>query len=438
MMNKNFHLILISGLLISACLQKFSIPEDLENESELEFSAGDTTYLQLSPVWGDDYGIGDPTEISIAQDGRIFIADSAAHSILVLDQDGGQPDGFFALRNLEDRNGMAISPIDMDVDQKMNVFFIDGSQRVFIWNQYWNTAGIAQVSSTGSFRHIQTGALQDETAGTESWLSLLNNDEWELMNTTFTSDQSVIDSLINPYLFYDGSMEKNQYLDPYYKPDSSQFTGITSPAGQGNMIFVSDSYGGTNNQFRLVQVNFQRSRLLELQTGELVWAFTGVFGATIKGYGTGAGTVNEPLSIEVDYQGNLYYTQAGDFFPVHMIIPNLSGDFAVYSSGFQPGASDIMNASLYGSALDVAVDENKNVYVVDGADSDVIVFDANGKYFKEAGYESNSNIEESIMNQPAAVTVDKRGVVYVCDRGDGAVYRFKLSNSLDEDLKPDD
>ena len=176
MMNKNFHLILISGLLISSCLQKFSIPEDLENESELEFSAGDTTYLQLSPVWGDDYGIGDPTEISIAQDGRIFIADSAAHSILVLDQDGSQPDGFFALRNLEDRNGMAISPIDMDVDQKMNVFFIDGSQRVFIWNQYWNTAGISQVSSAGSFRHIQTGALQDETAGTESWLSLLNND----------------------------------------------------------------------------------------------------------------------------------------------------------------------------------------------------------------------------------------------------------------------
>ena len=36
MMNKNFHLILISGLLLSACLQKFSIPEDLEYESDLE------------------------------------------------------------------------------------------------------------------------------------------------------------------------------------------------------------------------------------------------------------------------------------------------------------------------------------------------------------------------------------------------------------------
>ena len=142
MMNKNFHLILISCLLISACLQKFSIPEDIENKSGLEFGAGDTTYLQLSPVWGEDYGIGDPTEISIAQDGRIFIADSVAQSIVVLDQDGDQPDGFSVLRNLEDQDGVNISPIDLDVDQKMNVFFIDGSQRIFIWNQYWNITGI--------------------------------------------------------------------------------------------------------------------------------------------------------------------------------------------------------------------------------------------------------------------------------------------------------
>ena len=134
----------------------------------------------------------------------------------------------------------------------------------------------------------------------------------------------------------------------------------------------------------------------------------------------------------------MYYTQAGDFFPVHMIIPNFSGDFAIYSSGFQPEANDIMDASLYGSALDIAIDENKNVYVVDGVDSDVIVFDASGKYFKEAGYEIKNNLERQIMSKPVAVGVDKRGVVYVCDRGDKSVYRFKLSNSLDEDLKPED
>ena len=38
------------------------------------------------------------------------------------------------------------------------------------------------------------------------------------------------------------------------------------------------------------------------------------------------------------------------------------------------------------------------------------------------------------MEQPVAVSVDQRGIVYVCDRSEGAVYRFKLSNTLDEDI----
>ena len=125
------------------------------------------------------------------------------------------------------------------------------------------------------------------------------------------------------------------------------------------MIFVTDNYGGNNNQYRIVQIDFLRSLLLELSGGDLVWAYTGRYGSTVKGYGTGAGTVNKP-SIDVDYQGNLYYTQEGDYFPVHMISPNLSGDFAVYTSGFQPEADDIMNPAWFLNAVDIAVDNNRN------------------------------------------------------------------------------
>jgi hypothetical protein len=37
-----------------------------------------------------------------------------------------------------------------------------------------------------------------------------------------------------------------------------------------------------------------------------------------------------------------------------------------------------------------------------------------------------------------AVAVDNRGVIYVCDRSEGAIFRFKLSNSLDEDIIPNE
>ena len=39
-----------------------------------------------------------------------------------------------------------------------------------------------------------------------------------------------------------------------------------------------------------------------------------------------------------------------------------------------------------------------------------------------------------IMNAPVAITVDDRGILYVCDEADKSIYRFKLSNNLDEDI----
>ena len=94
-----------------------------------------------------------------------------------------------------------------------------------------------------------------------------------------------------------------------------------------------------------------------------------------------------------------------------------------------------MNPSLFSNALDVALDENKNIYVVDNLNSDVTVFNSQGDYFKKAGYGPDSL---KIMLEPCAVAVDKRGVLYVCDRGNSSIYRYQLSNSLDEDIKPED
>jgi DNA-binding beta-propeller fold protein YncE len=81
------------------------------------------------------------------------------------------------------------------------------------------------------------------------------------------------------------------------------------------------------------------------------------------------------------------------------------------------------------------LDKNKNIYVVDKGGEVVTVFNSNGEYFKKAGLVGDSL---SILNNPVAVAIDDRGVLYVCNDGDSSIYRFKLSNSLDEDLKPED
>ena len=419
-------------IVFSSCVERFEIPKIINSESSDLFGAGDTTYLELKPVWDETYGLEDPSEISIAPDGRIFVSDRLGNSIHVFNQDGSRAQGFEPLGNLTNQNGESLYPIDVDIDGKMNVFFIDGSEIIYVWNQYWNEVGISKVSSLILFNHVETNVDTMVDFDSDVWYSMLNSDDWQIKEINFMNDQNLIQELLDPHVFYDGKEDINLFNDAFYKPDSSRFKGITSNSNQDN-IFVADDFGGLNNQHRIIQIDFKRRLLIELNSNDTVWAYGGEFGSSIKGFGTGSGTVNKPSSLDIDYQGNLYYTQKGEFFPVHMIIPNYSGDFATFNSGFEPGVNDIMDASQYGEVVDISVDNDKNVYIVDIEQKEVTIFNSKGNFFKNIQYTVGGD-SSFIMNAPVAITVDDRGILYVCDEADKSIYRFKLSNNLDEDI----
>ena len=86
-----------------------------------------------------------------------------------------------------------------------------------------------------------------------------------------------------------------------------------------------------------------------------------------------------------------------------MVVPNYSGDFAIFTSGFQPGVSDIMSPEQYVEPIDVAVDEDKNIYVVDQDQMQVKVFNSKGNFFKEIKYYSQED-STKIMTKPVAVS----------------------------------
>ena len=419
-------------IVFSSCVERFEIPKIINSESSDLFGAGDTTYLELKPVWDETYGLEDPSEISIAPDGRIFVSDRLGNSIHVFNQDGSRAQGFEPLGNLTNQNGESLYPIDVDIDGKMNVFFIDGSEIIYVWNQYWNEVGISKVSSSILFNHVETDVDTMVDFDSDVWYSMLNSDDWQIKEINFMNDQNLIQDLLKPHVFYDGKEDINLFNDAFYQPDSSRFKGITSNSNQDN-IFVVDDFGGFNNQHRIIQIDFKRRLLIELNSNDTVWVYKGEFGSSIKGFGTGSGTVNKPSSLDIDYQGNLYYTQKGEFFPVHMIIPNYSGDFATFNSGFEPGVNDIMDASQYGEVVDISVDNDKNVYIVDVEQKEVTIFNSKGNFFKNIQYTVGGD-SSFIMNAPVAITVDDRGILYVCDEADKSIYRFKLSNNLDEDI----
>ena len=50
---------------------------------------------------------------------------------------------------------------------------------------------------------------------------------------------------------------------------------------------------------RIIKILMERSQYIQLENGEKVWVHSGTFGQTVVSEGTGAGTVNSPLGIDI-------------------------------------------------------------------------------------------------------------------------------------------
>ena len=437
-------------LLILGCIEKMTLPTAINTNTE--FAAGDTTYLIVNPVWDETYGFVAPIEISIAPDGHIFVADSAANCIFVLDQSGNVLSGYDELKGLDNIDNTTVSPIDVDVDQKMNVYFIDGSNRIYRWNHYWNNVGVESFAAAAIFSNTANGDTIRLGHQDPQWFELLNHPEWIMTSIEWSNEQTVIDSILGPHVFFEGSWARNTFADLYYESENNSFSGIAATLDSDNYIYAQDYHHN-----RIIKIILERSQYIQLSNGEFVWVHSGTFGQTVIAEGTGAGTVNVPLGIDVDYAGNLYYSQGGEFFSVHKVRPVVTGAYTVYQSVFQEGTNEIMDLFRFGSPADVAVDLNQNIYVANTGGQEIQVFNSNGQLFKKAGVEEvtvdttmwvthgNTDVEvdtfivkemKGLLISPQAVTVDKRGVIYICDTPTSRILRYRLSNKLDEDLQP--
>lgn len=441
MKQKSFYLLILIIVFFSACVEKMQLPKSLNNDGE--FSAGDTTFLLIHPVWDEEMGLQSPVEISVAPNGYVFVADSGTKSIIAFNQSGEVLEGFEDLQNLN------MTPIDVDIDQKMNVFFTDGSQMIYSWNHYINTVGIEEMAISGSFYNEGAGSITID-AFSEEWSQYLNDADWTLEYVNWGSPQVEIDSLLAPHVFYDGALSVHSFNDIYYESENSSFSGLSATRDENNFIYALDS-----PHDRIIRIDLQRTHLLKLATGEEIWTHRGVFAHTATDKGTGAGKVDDPTGIDVDYSGNIYYSQTGEYFTVHKIRKASGSNY--YPSVFDNGMNEIMDLYRFSNPADVAVDNNQFVYVANTEAQEIQVFDSNGEFFLKAGIESfivdttmqvihgSDTVvvdtfltveEKGFLVEPSAITVDERGIVYICDTITGRILRYRLSNQLDEDLQP--
>ena len=130
----------------------------------------------------------------------------------------------------------------------------------------------------------------------------------------------------------------------------------------------------------------------------------------------GPEVVQEPAGPYVDEQGNLYVL---DVAQAHVVKFDADGQvlltFGEPGSGdgqfnFRPVRTPLYHDLVYGG--DLAVDQDGNIYVADGSNFRVQVFDAQGNYLRQWGQRGTAAGDFEV---PWTIALDALGVIYVGD-----------------------
>ncbi len=197
----------------------------------------------------------------------------------------------------------------------------------------------------------------------------------------------------------------------FYNPGN-----ITADAA-GN-IYVAD-YG--NNRVRKIDMTAGTVSTVA-GNGLAAYTYTGDGGPAT------ASTVTSPTSVAIDDAGNIYIADAGDNrirkVNTSGIITTVAGDGAAGAYGGDGGAATL--AKLNGP-VGVAVDHAGNIYIADEGNSRIRKVNAIGVISTfagsaTAGYSGDGSIAiASKLQNPADVTVDAIGNVYIADNGNNAI-----------------
>ncbi len=379
---KIYGTILLMLFLVATCGQKMPLPK-VEASPE-SFGASDTSYVHLTTTW-DAATLGysaanpmTPVDIAIGADGYIFVADRTNDRIMTISP-AGELINYFNL----DKIAPVSNPTAIDIDAKLNLLIVNGSNVIYVWNQYLNTIGVDSI-------------LTDYIHG----------------KYIFSADQSKIDSVLG--------------IHPFYVDDNelSSFQGITFGPSSDSTIFVSDS--GNN---RILSLKIKYSGAVRLSNGYMHPTFKGQFAANIANYGSGAGTVDNPRGITADAEGNLYFTQLGGNFLVQKLIKQATNYISAYTLYVHP----IMDLNRFFGPVDVALDANEAIFVLDAEEGRVQKFFNKGVKAGAIADLGKTGLAVAIFNNPLGIAISDDHIVYIADTNNHRIERFKYSIS-DSDL----
>ena len=364
------------------CGKKMPLPTVVSSPES--FGANDTSYTHLNLVW-NAAAIGyypsnlmAPVDIAIGEDGYLFVADSANDRIITISQSGN----LVTQQNLDSIEPIA-TPLGVDIDSKLNLLIVNGTNTVYVWNQYLNNIGVDSIV-TGGDRH----------------------------NLIFSGDATKIDSVLGIHPFY---IDENE---------TSKFQGIAFGPSADSTVFITDK--GNN---RIVELKIKFSGAVKLINGRIHPIFNGVYEKNIATFGSGAGTVDNPRGITVDEDGNIYFTQLGGNF----LVQKLKKQGLEYISQYTLYEDPIMDLNRFKGPYDISLDKNDCIFVIDTEKGKAYKFFNKGSKAGRVASLGRKGLAEATFNSPFSIVISDNDVVYIADTGNHSIERFQFSVS-EEDL----
>lgn len=147
-----------------------------------------------------------------------------------------------------------------------------------------------------------------------------------------------------------------------------------------------------------VESQEHKVRVLDLVTGKLLF--------DIGKRGDGPGELNLPRDAAVGKDGQVYVVDGGNF---RIQVFDKDGKFVktIGAIGRQSGQ--------FSRPKEIAVDARGNLYVVDTAFGNFQIFDAEGRLLLDVGSRGNSNAPAKFM-LPSGIAVDSDGRIYMADQ----------------------
>ena len=131
--------------------------------------------------------------------------------------------------------------------------------------------------------------------------------------------------------------------------------------------------------------------------------------------GRGNGQLSYPADLAFDDAGNVYVADADNS---RIQVFTCDGEFLRMFGKHGQGNGELFGAS----GIEVSYAENiVHVYVSDWSNHRISMFTSEGEFLESFGTQGNGPGE---FNQPFGITVDKNGVIYVCDRDNSRLQLF--------------